>query len=288
MWVISLFRDAFAKRPITDEERVKHLHSSIADLGKAVGCKSIQGMRSHMEDTYQSQYNLNGDRNTAFFAVYDGHGGARTSEFAAKQLHHIVSERIRLQDPPVEALDTAFRQLDAEWLQKAAQMNYDDGSTAVAALVQDKVVYCANVGDSRCVLSRQHRAIDMSHDHKPIREDEKQRVLAAGGKVIHYGTWRVEGVLAVSRAFGDRRLKKYVIADPEIKQRDIDENDDFLILATDGVWDVISSQAAVDVVSKAKTPQEGAALLCDAAYHSGSMDNITALVVDLKHFHHRR
>jgi len=283
VWLFSIFRDVFSKGPITEEERTRHI-ACAADLGKAAGCKSMQGMRGHMEDTYQSQYALNGDMGAAYFAVYDGHGGSRTSMFAMQSLHKMVIERIRKFETPVEALTSAFLQLDSEWLAMASKQNYDDGSTAVACLVKDNVVHCANVGDSRCVLSHRGRAVDMSHDHKPIRDDEKQRIMDLGGKVVHYGTWRVEGVLAVSRAFGDRRLKKYVVADPEIKSRAIDENDDFFILATDGVWDVFSSQAAVDIVSKATSPQQGAAMLTDAAYTRGSLDNITTLVVDLKYF----
>jgi protein phosphatase 1L len=188
------------------------------------------------------------------------------------------------EEAPKEALQKAFLQLDAEWLSLAAKGNYDDGSTAIVAVVQGNVLTVSNLGDSRCVLSSGGRAVDMSHDHKPIREDEKQRILDLGGRVIHYGTWRVEGILAVSRAFGDRRLKKFVTADPEIKSRELQEQDDFLILASDGVWDVLSSQAAVDIVSKASTPQQAAAYLTDAAYSRGSLDNITSLVVDLRYF----
>jgi protein phosphatase 1L len=280
------FRDILSRGPMTEERRKRHI-PLVADLGDAAGCKSIQGLRPHMEDTYQSQYNLNGDPNSGFFAVFDGHGGARASAFAARVLHKLVCEKLKSCESAVQALDIAFRQLDAEWLALAAKHNFDDGSTGVAALVLDNVLYCANVGDSRCVLSNRRRAVDMSHDHKPIREDEKQRIVGLGGKVVHYGTWRVEGVLAVSRAFGDRKLKKYVIAEPEIKIRKLDENDDFIILASDGVWDLFSSQEAVEIVARAKSPEEGAIMLTDAAYNQGSMDNITALVVDLKYFQRR-
>ncbi|MDR3425809.1 PP2C family protein-serine/threonine phosphatase, partial [Silvimonas sp.] len=147
------------------------------------------------------------------------------------------------------------------------------------------------------------RAVEMSVDHKPSREDEKSRIEKLGGKVIHYGTWRVQGVLAVSRAFGDRRLKAFVSAEPEIKTWKIEEGDDFLILASDGVWDVLSSQAAVDIVKQAIDQQsqdgangsngntasggdfkEAAKRLTNAAYSYHSMDNITSLVIDLRQF----
>jgi len=105
-----------------------------------------------------------------------------------------------------------------------------------------------------------------------------------GGRIIHYGTWRVEGVLAVTRAIGDRRLKAYVTAVPEITERKLESSDEFLILASDGVWDVFSCQDAVDIVKSEKDVQAGARKLTEASYHRGSMDNITTLVVDLSYY----
>jgi protein phosphatase 1L len=83
-------------------------------------------------------------------------------------------------------------------------------------LVGDRLLV-ANVGDSRAVVCISGEAIAFSTDHKPNRTDERQRIEDAGGVVMWSGTWRVGGVLAVSRAFGDRLLKKYVVADPEIQ-----------------------------------------------------------------------
>jgi len=143
------------------------------------------------------------------------------------------------------------------------------------------VLYVANVGDSRAVLCCDGIAVDMSHDHKPIRDDEKRRIEALGGRIVFHGTWRVEGVLAVSRAFGDRRLKKYVSAQPEIMTRRLMPSDRWLILASDGVWDAFSSQVACDIVNSANTSDEAANRLTMSAYKRGSTDNITSLVVDL-------
>jgi len=253
------------------------------DLGITAGVKSIQGSRAHMEDMYQAAINLDGDPRKAFFAVYDGHGGARASEFTAQHLHsHILKHDFTEQ--PLVALKKAFAQLDSDWLNIANHHGFDDGTTVIAVLIVNGTLYVANLGDSRAVLASSGKMIEMSHDHKPHRDDEKQRIESLGGRIIHYGTWRVEGVLAVTRAIGDRRLKKYVTSVPEIKQRQLQEGDDFLILATDGVWDVISSQNAVDIVSGSKSVQEAAAQLTDLAYRKGSMDNITSLVIDLRYY----
>jgi len=171
------------------------------------------------------------------------------------------------------------------WLTVATASNFDDGTTAICALIIAGTLFVANVGDSRAVLVCCGKAMDMSVDHKPGREDEKKRIENLGGRIIYYGTWRVEGVLAVTRAIGDRRLKKYVSAVPEIKERKLQSGDDFLILATDGVWDVLSSQEAVDVIlGCGDDTREMARRLTETAYKRGSMDNITSLVIDLRKY----
>jgi protein phosphatase 1L len=114
-------------------------------------------------------------------------------------------------------------------------------------LVGDRLLV-ANVGDSRAVVCISGEAIAFSTDHKPNRTDERQRIEDAGGVVMWSGTWRVGGVLAVSRAFGDRLLKKYVVADPEIQEESITKDVEFVVLASDGLWDVVSNQNVVTMV----------------------------------------
>lgn len=88
----------------------------------------------------------------------------------------------------------------------------------------------------------------MSEDHKPNRVDERERIEAAGGVVVWAGTWRVGGVLAVSRAFGDRLLKQYVVAEPDLMEETLTPADQALIMASDGLWDVIQNQDAVALI----------------------------------------
>jgi protein phosphatase 1L len=141
----------------------------------------------------------------------------------------------------------------------------------------------ANVGDSRAVICRSGEAFALSSDHKPNRADERQRIEDAGGVVMWVGTWRVGGVLAVSRAFGDRLLKQYVVAEPEIQEDTIEEGVDFLILASDGLWDVVTNQEAVSMVLSIEDAEVAAKVLGDEAYRRGSADNITCLIVRFKH-----
>lgn len=180
------------------------------------------------------------------------------------------------------------------------------GSTAVVAILSPEHIIVANCGDSRAVLSRGGRAIPLSVDHKPDRSDELARIEAAGGRVIFLNGARVEGILAMSRAIGDKYLKPVVIAEPEITFTKREPEDECLILASDGLWDVLSSDLACQVAREClreKNPpakagpqieEEGAgalypsrsmlaaALLTRLALGRRSADNISVIVVDLK------
>ncbi|KAL3833501.1 hypothetical protein ACJIZ3_008237 [Penstemon smallii] len=128
-------------------------------------------------------------------------------------------------------------------------------------------------------ILKSNLAIAVSRDHKPDQTDERQRIEDAGGFVMWAGTWRVGGVLAVSRAFGDRLLKQYVVADPEIQEEKVDDTLEFLILASDGLWDVVTNEEAVSMTKPIQEPEEAAKRLLQEAYQRGSADNITIVVV---------
>lgn len=144
------------------------------------------------------------------------------------------------------------------------------GCTAVCAIVSDNHLVVANAGDSRCVLSRDGKAVALTEDHKPNNEEEFSRIMKAGGFVAD---GRVNGSLNLSRALGDLEYKQaqlppeeqMVTANPEIRTLRLTHDDEFLILACDGIWDVLSNQEAVDFVRaqllQGKSPKE----ICEAA-----------------------
>lgn len=193
------------------------------------------------------------------------------------------------------------------------------GSTAVVAVVGSSQIIVSNCGDSRIVLSRGGQAIALSVDHKPEREDEMTRIEAAGGKVIQWNGYRVFGVLAMSRAIGDHYMKPYLISDPEVTFTRRTDEDECLILASDGLWDVLSNEEVCEITrrclakwlhnnntavsnaassssssSKSKSWRERGAEEMDPcmqavaehlsrmAFQRGSSDNITVVVVDLR------
>uniref|UniRef100_A0A8C9XRX4 Protein phosphatase 1G n=1 Tax=Sander lucioperca TaxID=283035 RepID=A0A8C9XRX4_SANLU len=133
----------------------------------------------------------------------------------------------------------------------------DSGTTAVVALIRGKQLIVANAGDSRCVVSERGKAVDMSYDHKPEDELELARIKNAGGKVTMDG--RVNGGLNLSRAIGDHFYKRnkalppeeqMISAMPDVKVLTLNGDHDFMVIACDGIWNVLSSQEVVDFISE--------------------------------------
>ncbi|KAM7514734.1 hypothetical protein LguiA_004317 [Lonicera macranthoides] len=242
------------------------------------GYSSFKGKRASMEDFYETSISEVDGQMVAFFAVFDGHGGSRTAEYLKTNLFkNVISHPDFIKDTK-SALVEAFKQTDSDYLDEDKTHQKDAGSTAsTAVLVGDRLVV-ANVGDSRVVACRAGSAIPLSIDHKPDRSDERERIEQAGGFIIWAGTWRVGGVLAVSRAFGDKLLKPYVVAEPEIQEEEID-GVEFIILASDGLWNVLSNKDAVAMVKEITDAEAAARKLIEEAYAKGSSDNITCVVV---------
>ena len=128
-------------------------------------------------------------------------------------------------------------------------------------------------------------AVALSEDHRPDRQSEQERIENNGGTVLHMGTWRVEGVLAVTRAIGDKDLKKCVTAEPFVVEIPLEEGDECLIMASDGLWDFMSNQEVVDETRLHKDPSLAAKALVDKAMEKGSRDNITVCVVHTNEYY---
>ncbi|KAL0273557.1 UNVERIFIED_CONTAM: hypothetical protein PYX00_006194 [Menopon gallinae] len=145
----------------------------------------------------------------------------------------------------------------------------------------------ANVGDSRGVMcDSKGNAIPLSFDHKPQQIKEMKRIKEAGGFVTFNGVWRVAGILATSRALGDYPLKdsKLVIADPDILTFNLtDHKPQFILLASDGLWDTFSNEEAVAFIKeRLDEPHFGAKSITLQSYYRGSHDNITVMVIRFK------
>ncbi|XP_010545367.1 PREDICTED: protein phosphatase 2C 77-like [Tarenaya hassleriana] len=298
------------------------------------GVTSICGRRPEMEDAVSAiprflqvscntlsegrvSNGFNPRTSAHFFGIFDGHGGSQVANYCRERAHRALAEEIAKEKPALcdgetwqekwkRALFNSFLKIDSE-IQSVAPETV--GSTAVVALVFPTHIFVANCGDSRALLCRGKTPLPLSVDHKPDREDEAARIEAAGGKVIRWNGARVFGVLAMSRSIGDRYLKPSIIPDPEVTVTRRAKEDDCLILASDGLWDVMTCEEVCDVARKrillwhkkravageamlpvGTAPVEGmdpaaqsaAEYLSKLALQKGSKDNISVVVVDLK------
>ncbi|XP_055826099.1 protein phosphatase 2C 51-like [Solanum dulcamara] len=280
------------------------------------GSISLIGWRREMEDAvaiHPGFFSIGGSRKYDYFGVYDGHGGSRVAHACREFLHHLVIQQV-LEENDEKSLNwekvmrESFRKMDEKVNEKGAEMA-TIGSTAVVAVVGEEEFIVANCGDSRAVLSRAGVALPLSIDHKPDRPDELDRIENSGGKVINWNGQRVLGVLSTSRSIGDMYLKPYVIPDPEVVVSKRSDEDEFIILASDGLWDIIPNDVACDITRRCLNGQtirrcdqqsksdkiddqssEGikgslaaraATFLAELAIGRGSRDNISVIVVEL-------
>eukprot|EP00878_Enallax_costatus_P013420 GHUV01014034.1.p1 GENE.GHUV01014034.1~~GHUV01014034.1.p1 ORF type:complete len:277 (+),score=54.61 GHUV01014034.1:429-1259(+) len=248
------------------------------------GFSLLRGKRSTMEDFHHAKFTIDpkSGQIVGLFGVFDGHGGPHAADYVCSNLFINLLRHSKFNSDITSALVESFEHTDSQYLKQSSSNSKDDGCTAVTAVVVGDRLLVANVGDSRAVLSRKGKAVPMSVDHKPNTREERTRIEDAGGVVVWAGTWRVGGVLAVSRAFGDRPLKRYVIPTPDIRDEVITKDDDCLILASDGLWDVVSNQDAVALVRNIKEADRAAHRLVEEAFQRGSNDNISCVVLKFR------
>ncbi|CAM8973483.1 unnamed protein product [Rhodiola kirilowii] len=282
------------------------------------GVVSIIGRRREMEDAVAVQKRF--VKNLAdydFFGVFDGHGGSNVARFCRERMHEVVAAEVVAAGGRIvnweKVMTGSFGKVDEEVNcgEMATDKTKTVGSTAVVAVVGEDEVVVANCGDSRAVICRSGVAVALSSDHKPNRPDELERVEAAGGRVINWNGFRVLGVLATSRSIGDYYLKPYVISEPEVAVCERTSKDEFLILASDGLWDVITNEVACQVTrqclygrlkrrssldkdshnngdpnsptsTSVSRATEAAASLAELAIARGSKDNISVVVIELR------
>ncbi|BAB08417.1 protein phosphatase 2C-like [Arabidopsis thaliana] len=236
-----------------------------------------------MEDFYDIKASTIEGQAVCMFGIFDGHGGSRAAEYLKEHLFNNLMKHPQFLTDTKLALNETYKQTDVAFLESEKDTYRDDGSTASAAVLVGNHLYVANVGDSRTIVSKAGKAIALSDDHKPNRSDERKRIESAGGVIMWAGTWRVGGVLAMSRAFGNRMLKQFVVAEPEIQDLEIDHEAELLVLASDGLWDVVPNEDAVALAQSEEEPEAAARKLTDTAFSRGSADNITCIVVKFRH-----
>ncbi|OVA20582.1 Protein phosphatase 2C (PP2C)-like domain [Macleaya cordata] len=215
-----------------------------------VGVFSMKGKKKIMEDTHTIVSCLNGDPKKGFFGVYDGHGGRKASEFVSENLHKNILAMLENSEGDLgkeEAIKAGYLKTDQEFLKQGLS----SGSCCVTCLVEEKDITVSNLGDCRAVLCRGGIAEALTKDHTARREDERNRIETKGGYVeIHRGAWRVHGILSVSRSIGDVHLKDWILAEPDTKILSLTPDMEFLVLASDGLWEKVDNQEAIDTAKR--------------------------------------
>lgn len=249
------------------------------------------GRREAMEDTHFIMPRLF-DKDIHFFGIFDGHRGAAAAEFSARALPTFLRSLSTVS--PREALTNAFIKTDAEFrdvldscrkTKGLVQKDWHPGCTAITALLVKDKIYIANAGDCRAILCRNGHAIALSRDHVASCPEERDRVIKAGGQAKwQVDNWRVGApALQVTRSIGDDDLKPAVTAEPEITEFSLSTEDEFLVMASDGLWDVISNEEVVRIIrDTVKEPGMCSKRLATDAAERGSKDNITVIVVFLR------
>ncbi|KAF5731378.1 protein phosphatase 2C 58 [Tripterygium wilfordii] len=244
------------------------------------GYHMVKGKSRHeMEDYVVSEFrNISGNE-LGLFAIFDGHLGHGVANYLQGHLFDSILEEPDFWTDTESAIRRAYRKTDAEILDKVVSLG-KGGSTAVTAiLINGQKLVVANVGDSRAVICKDGEAEQLSVDHEPSKE--KRMIETRGGFVSNLpgDVPRVDGQLAVARAFGDKGLKIHLSTEPDVAVVTVDDSAEFLILASDGIWKVMSNQEAADSVKQIKDAQSASKHLIEDALSRNSKDDISCIVV---------
>ncbi|XP_055822814.1 probable protein phosphatase 2C 27 [Solanum dulcamara] len=255
------------------------------------------GGRLDMEDTHiciadlakNFGHNILGEDAISFYGVFDGHGGKGASQFVRDYLPKIIVEDA---DFPLElekVVTRSFAETDAAFAKSCSvDSALSSGTTALTAMIFGRSLLVANAGDCRAVVSRRGLAIEMSKDHRPSCVTEKTRIESVGGFVDDD---YLNGQLGVTRALGDWHIKGLkevekggpLSAEPELKLLTLTKEDEFLIIGSDGIWDVFRSQNAVDFARRRLQEHNNVKRCCkeivDEAKKRGAIDNLTVVMV---------
>ncbi|EEF29880.1 probable protein phosphatase 2C 27 [Ricinus communis] len=256
------------------------------------------GGRPYMEDTHicindlakKFGYDLLSEESISFYGVFDGHGGKSAAQFVRDHLPRVIIEDA---DFPLElekVVRRSFIETDAAFAETCSlESSLSSGTTVLTAMIFGRSLLVANAGDCRAVLSRGGTAIEMSKDHRPCCIREKTRVESLGGYVED---GYLNGQLGVTRALGDWHLEGMKVkgemggplsAEPELKLITLTKEDEFLIIGSDGIWDVFSSQNSVAFARRRLREHNDVKLCCkemvDEAIKRGATDNLTVVIV---------
>ncbi|XP_043930404.1 protein phosphatase 1A isoform X2 [Protopterus annectens] len=283
-----------------DKPKMEKHNAHGSGNGLSYGLSSMQGWRVEMEDAHTAVIGLpSGLHEWSFFAVYDGHAGSQVARYCCEYLlEHIISNPDFWDSDGQSSVEsvkngirTGFLQIDEHMRSISEKKHGADrsGSTAVCVLISPQHTYFINCGDSRGILCRNGKVNFFTQDHKPSNPLEKERIQNAGGSVM---IQRVNGSLAVSRALGDFDYKcvhgkgpteQLVSPEPEVFVIERSEEDQFIVLACDGIWDVMGNEELCDFIQSRLEITDDLEKVCnevvDTCLYKGSRDNMSVILI---------
>ena len=229
----------------------------------------------YMEDCAISIDNFNNESNRHLYCIFDGHGGNITAKLCVKKYPEIFRKCLLGNPFDYElAIKKSFYLMDKE----IENLNANEtGNTATIVFIHNKLLYCANVGDSSCCIIGKTNEF-LTINHKCSNKNEIKRIEKDGGEIIED---RLGGILCITRGLGDFDLKKKgLICEPYITKKLIDHNINYCVIASDGVWDVLTPDEIAKIIDKNKKIEDLAKIIVDEAIEKGSEDNISCIVIE--------
>ncbi|KEG09579.1 putative protein phosphatase 2C [Trypanosoma grayi] len=295
-----------AQRPFLDAPNTEfHSETETRNPNFDVAVGAMQGWRLNMEDEHVVDVVFPdgaSDSKEGLFCVFDGHSGKGCATKCRELIPKMARTYATRTADGTSTVDFEKVYMEADSVLEKGLPD-ESGCTAVTVHVTPAFITCASVGDSRAVLCRNGAAFPLAYDHKPENEQEKARIEAAGGSVSEN---RVNGQLAMSRAMGDFTYKaqksrspteQEVIAMPDVIRLQRESGDAWVVLACDGIFDVLSNDELVEHVLSKKHEGKSNKQICEEICreclappaengglfaHAEGTDNMTIMIVDLK------
>ena len=233
---------------------------------------------SLMEDlTYSNLQYLNGFHKSLFL-LCDGHGGDKSAKFTIENFPSILSKQIteNKKNNNIEYyIKKSYEELDQ--LTKTNNI-INEGNTLTSIYIDYKILYCSNVGDSKSIIINNEKYINLTYEDKCYDKNELKRIEKNGGCVYNN---RLDGIITLSRSIGDHKLKgNGLISIPHIKKYILSSSDKYCIIASDGVWDVLSEDVIFNFANQCKNYDELGKKIVDESINLGSQDNISCIVIE--------
>ncbi|EDS33953.1 phosphatase 2c [Culex quinquefasciatus] len=219
--------------------------------------KAIKNTRRKMEDRhicirdFHGMFGVKDSEPTSFYGVFDGHGGQDAAIYTSAHLCYNIAKSSKYPHNIEAAMREAFLKTDDAFIDKSDKHAMYSGTTAVVFIYRanEKKLFAGWVGDSQALLAAEGKVCQIVSPHTPSVESERIRIEKMGGVIMNWdGSYRVNGQLAISRAIGDASHKPFISSEPDISSICLDGEEDFLIIASDGLWEGLSEDSIAILV----------------------------------------